>query len=392
MCGRDGTLLKSQNLSVGRINDLTWSHDGSRLAIATDDQGIRFLNESGDWDGAIPLDTVSMRAISYNSSGELATAGDGGFVGIWNPDGTRKTEFKGYTRRVNSVNWNSDGNQLITGNWDMSVRIWDANGDMIATRNGTNPTAWNPRGEEFAWTSASDVQFEAPGSPVRMLHGHKSQVIRLVWNSSGSLLASADVNGEIRVWNRDGSPAGVIRTDPVVMGLAWHPAKPLLATGTAANGNIQVWSLDGNLIKSWKAHSKGIIALDWNPTGDRLLSSAYDQHVRVWDEEANAVGKLAGPMAIACAATWNATGQQIATAHIDGTARVWDGNTLQPISTSLVFNDGNWALFDSQGISSSSDPTTVDGRFVVVVEVEPGAVELVKPSDFQDWKAPATSN
>ncbi|MSR60427.1 MAG: hypothetical protein EXS05_22770 [Planctomycetaceae bacterium] len=385
---RDGALLKTQKMEVGRINDLEWSRDGSRLAIATDRQGIRFLNKSGEWDGEISLDTISIRALSFNKAGELAAAGDEGFVGVWNADGTRKTQLEGHRKTVFSVSWNPSGSQLVSGSWDMPVRVWDAEGAAIATRNGTHPTAWNPTTEEVAWTSGPDVHVAEAGAPARVLRGHQSQVIRLIWNSSGTQLASADTNGAIRVWNRDGSSAGAIQSDPIVLALAWHPKKPLLASGSAGNGNIQLWGLDGNLIKTWNAHTKGITALDYSPDGERLISSAYDQHVRVWNEEGNAVGTFPGPMAIVCATAWNATGQQTATAHIDGTVCLWDGSTFEPKATSVVFNDGNWARFDSKGISNSSDSTAVDRRVVVVAEDELGAISLMKVSEFRERKAP----
>ncbi|HTI52347.1 MAG TPA: WD40 repeat domain-containing protein, partial [Planctomycetaceae bacterium] len=384
---RDGTLLKTRKMEVGRINDLEWSRDGSRLAIATGHQGIRFLNTDGEWDGAISLETISMRAIAFNPAGELATAGDEGFVAIWNADGTRKTQLKGHRQTVLSVSWNSSGGQLVSGSWDMPVRIWDARGNALATRNGTHPTVWNPTVDEVAWTSGPDVHVAGPDAPERVFRGHQSQVLRLSWNAHGTQLASADANGVIRVWNRDGSSAGAIQADPIVFALAWHPGKPLLASGSAGNGNIQVWGLDGNRVRTWNAHAKGITTLDYSPDGDRLFSSAYDQYVRVWNETGNVVGTFPGAMAIACTTAWNAIGRQIATAHIDGTVCLWDDSTFEPEATYVYFQDGNWARFDSRGLSNSSDATAVDGRLVVVAEDDSEAIRLVKLSEFRDRTA-----
>jgi len=127
--------------------------------------------------------------------------------------------------------------------------------------------------------------------------------------------------------------------------------------------------------------------LDYSPDGERLFSSSYDQHVHVWNEEGHAVGTFPGPMAIGVAMAWNAAGRQIATAHIDGAVCLWDVNTFEPKATSILFNDGNWARFDSGGISNSSDSAAVDSRVVVIAEDESGAIGLMKVSEFREQKA-----
>ncbi len=385
---RDGSLFKTQILDVGRINDLEWSRDGSRLAVATDCQGIRILNPSGEWEGAIPLNTTSMRAVSFNHSGELATAGDDGFAAVWNSDGTLNRQLKGHTKSVNSVSWNPDASQLVTGNREASIRVWDDQGNTIATRDGTNPAAWNPANDEIAWTSGAEVLLSEKDALPRVLSGHNSQVVRMVWNSSGTQLASSDVNGEIRMWNRDGSSAGAIQADPMVLALAWHPRQPFLVNGCAGHGNIQRWNLDGQLIRSWNAHTKGVIVLDWSPDGEQLLSSSFDQRTHIWNKEGKYVDTLPGPSAIGCAGDWDSTGQQIATAHIDGTIKRWKGDTFQPISTSVIFNDGNWSRFDSTGLSHASDPTAVESRFLVVTEGESGKIEVMNFSEFRKRSVP----
>ncbi|MFO1094171.1 MAG: hypothetical protein U0992_12795 [Planctomycetaceae bacterium] len=384
----DGALLKTQALDVGRINDLEWSRDGQRLAIATDRDGVRFLDNSGEWSGAISLDTASTRAISFSGRGELAAAGDHGFVGVWSTDGIRTAQINEDSTIVLSVSWNPSGSQLVSGSWNTPVRIWTAGGDAIATQNGTNPTAWSPTTDEVAWTSGSDLHITGDDAPERVLRGHQSQVDHLAWNSSGTQLASSVANGEIRFWNRDGSPAGSIRADPMVSALAWHPEKPLLASGSAGNGDIQLWGMDGNLIKRWKAHAKGITALNFSPDGERLFSSSYDQKVRVWNEEGDAVGALPGPMAIVSALAWNATGREIATAHIDGAVRLWDETTYEPKATTIIFTDGNWARFDSKGFANSSDPNEIDRRIVVVAEDDSGVLGLMTVSDFRKRSVP----
>jgi WD40 repeat protein len=380
----DGTHLTTQNLDTTRINDLAWSHDGSRLAIATGDLGIRFLNASGQWDGAIELDSLAPRAIAFNPSGDLATVGDDGFIAIWNSAGAQKKRLEGQSGRVRSVAWSPDGNRLISASHEDAVRLWNASDGTSIARTGTAPAAWNPRNDEIAWVSGSEVHVEALGASDRVLRGHQSQVVQLAWNADGSQLASADVSGEIRVWGRDDTPQGLIKTDPSVAALVWHPIKPLLTTGSLVNGHVQVWSLDGNLVKSWNAHSKAVIALAWSSIGDRLLSSSFDQSVRVWSQDGDAVASLAGPMSICTGVAWRESDHQIATVHIDGTLCRWNSSTYEPTSKSLIFDDRDWVTFNSRGVANLSEPTAADNRLIVIAESESGALTTMKPSEFHN--------
>lgn len=378
----DGTSLATQKINTTRINDLTWSRDGNRLAIATGDQGIRFLNASGDWDGAIEVDSIAMRSIALSSSGELAIVGDAGYVAIWNVDGTLKTRLVGQTGRVRSVTWSPNGNSLITASHEDLIRIWDVSNQQSKTLNGTAPAAWNPALDEIAWISGAEVHIRPNDANEVILRGHTSQVVQLAWNASGSQIATADTIGEIRVWDRDGTPHGIIKADPPVAALAWHPNGTMLTTGSLANGSITLWGLDGNLNKSWKAHSKAVIALAWDTAGDRLLSSSFDQNVRIWNQAGEAIDRLPDPMAICTAVVWDQPRNRIATAHIDGSVCFWDAATYQPISKSVIFSDDNWVRFDSQGIAASSNPAIADDRLTTITENESGHVSSIKPSKF----------
>lgn len=384
---RDGVLFKSVSLEVGRINDLEWSRDLSRLAIATGDPTLRFLTKTGELENLGPSETSVIQTLAFNEKDELATGGDDGRIRIWNSDGTQRFSFQGHPSTVCSVSWRPSGNQLVSGSWNSSVCIWDTSGNKIAAHEGSSPAAWNPTKDLIAWASGSKVLLAETGSLPRELTSYGSQVVRLAWDPSGAKLASADLSGEIRIWDRVGKSESSMKADSMVMAAAWHPNQPLLAIGCTANGNIQIWNSDGSLTRSWNAHLKGVTAIDWSPDGKRLLSASYDQHVRVWNEEGQLLGELPGPMAMSCAIAWNKSNDRIATAHFNGTICYWDAATLEPLWTSLLFTNDRWVRFDSTGIANSSDPQLVD-KLVLVSENDAGALNLQRVSELPPRQDP----
>lgn len=80
---------------------------------------------------------------------------------------------------------------------------------------------------------------------------------------------------------------------------------------------------------------------------------------------------------------WDRTNNRIATAHSDGIIRIWDGHSLEQLSTTQLFNEGNWVRFDSKGDSNLSEDAILDSRLVLIAEDEMGMVQLLKPSTLR---------
>ena len=58
------------------------------------------------------------------------------------------------------------------------------------------------------------------------------------------LLASAGVEGTVRLWNSDGVPVAVLKHDEWVSAVAWSHDGDWLASGDGL-GNLQLWRRDG---------------------------------------------------------------------------------------------------------------------------------------------------
>ena len=124
----EGTKLSEFTLT-DRVSSLSWSPDGSRLAVAGGDQFVRVW---GIERGVVLLDflaenephSVSVIAFSPDNS-HIATAGSAE-LSIWDAEnGQKQASMKGHKMAINALAWSPDSTRVVTASVDESVRIWD---------------------------------------------------------------------------------------------------------------------------------------------------------------------------------------------------------------------------------------------------------------------------
>lgn len=121
----------------------------------------------------------AIKRLGRDSISEVAYSPDGGQlavargIGIWIYDAHTLNPLKlltGHTFNVKSVSFSPDGNTIVSGSRDKTVRLWDVN----------------------------------TGRNIKRLTGHIGGVSRVPFSPDGSTLTSAGSDGTILVWNMRG--------------------------------------------------------------------------------------------------------------------------------------------------------------------------------------------
>ena len=115
-------------LGKGRINEIAYSPDGTRLAVAG---GIGIWLYDAQTGAELDLITGharSVSSISYSPDGQtLASGSEDETVRLWDAQtGRHLRTLRGHTDWVFSVSYSPDGQTLASGSWDGTVRLWDA--------------------------------------------------------------------------------------------------------------------------------------------------------------------------------------------------------------------------------------------------------------------------
>ncbi len=147
-----GRLLFKFQTNSRFIADLAFSSDGQTLAAATLDTRILLWNVSTGDELVPPTGgEAPVSSLAFNPNGITLAYGFGitGNLFIWDLQNKQLLyELKADIHDVNTIAFTNDGNKLISGGWDSTVRIWNPDtgellldfgvlGDEVNTDNGT---------------------------------------------------------------------------------------------------------------------------------------------------------------------------------------------------------------------------------------------------------------
>ena len=259
--GQDGLVqlipLTGQQVQIlrghaGPVAAIAVSPDGSRLCTGGADKKV-FL-----WDVATGKSQLlyehdkPVEAIAFSPDGELlATGGGDNRVAVHQIANGQTRYIEGYERGVRAVAFSPDGRILAMGSMDLTIRLWTVEtGEMKvipASGTGVNDIVFFPKGDTFASIGAEPsirLWDTATGKPRDVLRGHQGTVTHISIASDGKRLASASLDGTIRLWD-----------------LESHENRQLLG------------------------HASGVSWVTFSPNGALLLSTSQDKTVRIWGDD-----------------------------------------------------------------------------------------------------------
>ncbi|CAE6514629.1 unnamed protein product, partial [Rhizoctonia solani] len=197
----------------------------------------------------------------------------------------------GGTSKINSVAFSPDGNCVVSGSSDGTVRMWNAH-------------------------NAYSIGVA--------LEGHTYSVQSLAYSPLGRIIASASFDRTIRLWdvNTRQQLGQSIECNRAFHSVAFSPDAKLIASGCTSGSSaynrgpaVQLWDVEKRAAasKPFKGQTGDIKSVQFSPDGSRLVSGSW-KTVRVWDVESGTtiVGPLKGHT------------DEIISCSYDRTLRLWD--------------------------------------------------------------------
>ena len=249
------------------------------------------------------------------------------------------------------------------------------NGILPASTSPVNEVAFSPRGNLLASADADGtvrmwdpVTGQPVGKPLPAdTFGSNVGVNGVAFSPDGKLLASADADGTVRMWDpATGQPVGrplladTFGSNVGVNGVAFSPDGKLLASADA-DGTVRMWDpATGQAARTIQADPYDVTGVTFSP-GGMLASADGDGTVRVWDPATGRAVRtfratnakiVPGVFGVA----FSPDGKLLASADIDGTVRVWDpvtGHAVRTIRTYAVATSG--PITSAAGVAFSPD-------------------------------------
>jgi len=315
------------------------------------------------------IQSMLEQACGYNNSTWLRPLK----VCLASPGDSLIRTMKGHSSSVNAVVVTPDGQRVISGSDDTTIKVWNLEtGEHIRTMEGhngsVNSLTVTPDGLHVI--SGSDdktikVWNLETGEHIRTMEGHNGSVSVVAVTPDGRCAISGSYDKTIKVW--DMKTGGHIRTMKdhysSVMALADTP-EGLYVISQSEDKMLKVWDLKtGDHISTMGGHNGFITAVVVTPDGRRAISGSDGKMLRVWDlKTGDHIRTMKDHYSLVMALAVTSDGRRVISGSMDNMLRVWDLETGDHICTMKGHNGWVSALAvtpDGCRAISGSDDTTI---------------------------------
>ena len=284
-------------LGKGSINEIAYSPDGTRLAVASSIGIWMYDTQTGEALDLLAPNT-GVESVSFSPDGEiLATGNWDSNVRLWHATtGELLQTIPGHPSRLhffqaprNNVVFSPDGNTLAVGSLNNTVFLWNVNvstgaqlhtfiGHSVVTDTASS-ISFSPDGKILASSSLGDEWKESvflwdvnTGDQLREITGHTGSVESISFSPDGSTLATGS-GTRVRFWDvNTGETLQTLTGTSSVKSISFSPDGSMLATG-GWDGTVLLWDVNaGKTLQELTVHTYDIVSVSFSPDGNTLAA------------------------------------------------------------------------------------------------------------------------
>nr|WP_322684191.1 WD40 repeat domain-containing protein [Nostoc sp. DedQUE07]MDZ8129994.1 WD40 repeat domain-containing protein [Nostoc sp. DedQUE07] len=278
---------------------------------------------------------VSSVAISADGQ-TIVSGGTDGTVRLWNYQGLPLAEpLRGHQGNVSSVAISADGQTIVSGGADGTVQLWNRQGLPIAKplrehKNDVFSVAISADGQTIVSGGADGTVrlCNRQGLPLaKPLRGDKNDVFSVAISADGQTIASGGADGMVRLWNS----LGLLLAEPLyghegnVRSVAISANGQTIVSG-GADGTVRLWNRQGlSLAEPLRGHEGNVRSVAISTNGQTIVSGSTDGTVRFWNHQGLPSAKpLRGHKGWVYSIAISTNGQTIISGGTDGMVRLWN--------------------------------------------------------------------
>jgi len=311
-------------------------------------------------------------------------------------DGKCITVLKGHTTTINSVFFCPDGEHVITGSWDRTIRKWNiasGEGNLLLRKSTDYPKCLSPDGKFAVMQSVNhslkiwDIEADVP---IITMNGHTDDVISACFSPDGQLIVTGSKDNSIKLWDATTGECKHTMTEhgKSIYSVLFSPDGAMVVA--ADKEYVKIYNVaTGDLIRSFYGHWFYTSSACFHPGCKQVLSGGYDQLVILRDiETGKSILTMEGHTSCIRSVCLNPDGRLAVSGCEGSLVKVWDTcsgvciRTLEGHEGAVVFfcfsPDGKFLL------SGSYDDTAKIWQIPVVSAVEPLWNPVQSPETIND--------
>jgi len=279
-----------------------------------------------------------------------------------------RNRFIGHEDCVHSISFSPNGQTIASASWDNTVRLWNRQGQELATLIGHDGPAYSvnfsPDGETIASASQDNTvrMWNRQGQELATFTGHQDLVYSVSFSPDGETIASASWDNTVQLWNRQGKKLATLTGhDGRVYSVSFSPDGETIASASQDN-TVQLWNRQGEKLATLTGHDGRVYSVSFSPDGETIASASQDNTVRLWNWQGEKLATFVGHDGPVYSVSFSPNGETIASASQDNTVRLWNRQNQQLLATFIGHEDPVYSVSfspDGDTIASASQDNTV---------------------------------
>ena len=333
-------------------NSVAFSFDGKQ--VVTEGQNIEKL-----WDASTGKEVNVCKGfhgpLAFSHDGNcIITGSRDDTVKIWDTASREAFTFEKHKGYINSLAFFSDSKGAVTAGYDDTVRIWDVqtgkervvldgvSGEHGARLAGALSVAASPDGAKIALVIRGsqtpeiwDIQTKRK---LLVLKGHtalfRERGNPFVYSPDGSRIVTGNPDKTARIWDSQTGKTLVVLTGhtDAINSVAFSPDGKNILTGSDDH-TAKLWDVQtGKEILTFRGHTGSVGSVAFSPSGNQIVTGGDD--AKIWDAHTGKeILTLKGHTASIISLAYSPDGERIVTGGSDDTAKLWDVQTGREILT-----------------------------------------------------------
>lgn len=234
----------------------------------------------------IPLPGANL-VVFHTGTTLLAATYNNGIAIIASTDGSIVKTLKS-NDSITVLAWSSDGNSLLFGCKDGSVRLWNMAEAKAQTftpaKSAITALEWSPDGTQFVVGTATGLLEQRDGQKgktIRTLKGHTAAIADLIWTKDE--LRAVDVQGTVTHWkSTTGTSLSGFRLPKPIISATWSPNGAFLLSVDTTSAIIRDILTSTQTLLATSAKT-GIRAASWDAHSTLVTTVDNEGVITVWE-------------------------------------------------------------------------------------------------------------